>query len=128
MPRRKSTQQKINEGDLSKVGVNRLDTMLAAEPRAENGLPLTSPRLKGDAQSIYTFFVQQLEQSELAKAPEMAALPETLPEPIDFAVLKWQILRFPERVAFGIRRGPEIGFRVACHPAVRRFCSTAQPT
>jgi hypothetical protein len=26
-----------------------------------------------------------------------------LPKPIDFAVSKWRILRFPERLGFGIR-------------------------
>jgi phage terminase small subunit len=74
MPRAKSAQQKINEGDRSKVGVHRLDAMLQSEPKTENGLPRCSPRLRGDAQWIYQFFVEQLEKSDLAKIPDAYAL------------------------------------------------------
>src|SRR5215467_3197123 len=74
MPRAKSAQRKVNEGDRSKVGVHKLDAMLQSEPKAENGLPPCSPRLKGDAQLIYQFFVEQLEKSDLAKTPDAYAL------------------------------------------------------
>lgn len=74
MPKAKSAQQKIIEGDRSKVGVHKLDAMLHSEPKTENGLPSCSPRLKGDAQLIFQFFVEQLEKSDLAKMPDVYAL------------------------------------------------------
>jgi phage terminase small subunit len=74
MPKAKSAQQKINEGDRSKVGIHKLDAMLQSEPKAENDLPRCSPRLKGDAQLIYQFFVEQLEKAGLSKTPDAYAL------------------------------------------------------
>lgn len=74
MSRKKTQAERLRDGDTRKIGANKLAAAIAAEPRVENGLPEVSPRLAGDAASIYSFYVQQLSQSGLAAMPDVYAL------------------------------------------------------
>ena len=71
MSRKKTKAERFAQGDTRQRGVKKLAAMLAAEPRVERGLPESSPRLKGDAAYIYTFYARQLDESDLAAMPDL---------------------------------------------------------
>jgi phage terminase small subunit len=71
---RKSAQQKLIEGRGAKIGTHRLDSMIAREPKAANGLPPCPARLTGDAKKLYQYFAKELELMELDKAVDGPAL------------------------------------------------------
>src|ERR1700735_80075 len=72
--RRKSAQQKIVEGRGAQIGVHKLDSLAAAEPRCESGLLPVPKRLTGDARALFVFFAGELETMDLDKKPDREAL------------------------------------------------------
>ena len=66
--KRKSTAQKIIEGDRRQRGRHKLDEQLEREPKTMRGLPRVSPRLRGDAALIWSHLREQLEVSGMDSA------------------------------------------------------------
>ena len=64
------TAQAIAEGDPAKRGVHKLDARLAAEPKAERGLPDCPKRLQGLAREAWGFWSEELEKMGLDHRPD----------------------------------------------------------
>jgi len=73
MPR-KTTTQKILEGDAGKRGKHVLQRRLAAEPHAQVGLPDAPAHLSARARAAWDFWREQLELMQLDHAPDAIAL------------------------------------------------------
>jgi len=71
---RKPTQQKINEGDAHRLGKHRLQTKLAAEPHAQEGLPPAPEHMPPRAHDCYEFWRAELQAMQMDCAPDAQAL------------------------------------------------------
>jgi P27 family predicted phage terminase small subunit len=71
---RKPTQQKINEGDAHRSGRHALQRKLAAEPRAQHGLPDAPAHLSTRARQAWQFWREQLQAMHIDHAPDAIAL------------------------------------------------------
>lgn len=75
MPKpRKTTTTKVIEGDKGKLGKRKLAAKLAAEPRAEDGLPHAPGHLPERARVAWEFWREQLEFMQLDHRPDAIAL------------------------------------------------------
>ena len=72
--RRKTTTQKVLEGDKSKIGKHVLQRKLDAEPRAQSGLPPAPEYLPERARDAYEFWRAELELTQLDHTPDRVAL------------------------------------------------------
>jgi hypothetical protein len=73
--RRKTTTQKILEGDAGKRGKHVLQRKLAAEPQAQVGLPDAPEHLSARAREAWYFWREQLELMQLDYAPDAIRRP-----------------------------------------------------
>jgi phage terminase small subunit len=71
---RKPTLRKIIEGDARQRGKGVLQRKLAAEPRAQVGLPDAPPHLSARARQAWQFWREQLEAMQLDHTPDAIAL------------------------------------------------------
>ena len=72
--RRKTTTQKIIEGDAAQRGKGVLQRRLAAEPRAQHGLPDAPEYLNERARAAWYFWREQLEIMQIDHAPDAPGL------------------------------------------------------
>src|SRR5580765_1036673 len=65
----KPLQVRQNEGDAAKIGKRKLAAKLAAEPKAQPGLPECPPRLRGIARETWFAVTEDLEIMQLHQRP-----------------------------------------------------------
>lgn len=70
----KPAAKQIAEGDPAKKGVHKLDQQLAAEPKAEDGLPECPEHLSGPGREAWDFWCPALASMNLAKQPDALTL------------------------------------------------------
>jgi P27 family predicted phage terminase small subunit len=126
----KPTQQQINEGDPRKRGVNKLNEELAAQPRAEKGLPECPDYLGKRARAAWVMWKEELEKMRLDCRPdgpmlEGACVNYERAVEADLMIAKSGLV-VAETLESGARRvkaNPAIAISNAAWRQVRSFCS-----
>ena len=144
--RRMPTAQAIAEGDPRRKGVHKLDAKLAAEPKAERGLPDCPKRLQGLAREAWGFWSEELEKMGLDHRPDgpmlegacrqyaRAVAADLLIEAegiiLEEPVTALRSVRTPEGIVrekevVGVTRvvNPAVGVSDKCWGKVLQFCS-----
>jgi hypothetical protein len=68
-PKPKSIQAQLAAGDPRKVGKNKLERLLAAEPKASSGLPSCPEHQKGRARDAWAFWSAELAVMDMDRPP-----------------------------------------------------------
>jgi P27 family predicted phage terminase small subunit len=117
----KPTQQQINEGDPGKRGVKKLGEKLAAEPKAERGLPECPDYLGARARAAWAMWKEELEKMRLDCRPDGPML-EGACVNYERAVKADLVIAKSGLVVAG-RANPAIAISNAAWRQVRSFCS-----
>jgi P27 family predicted phage terminase small subunit len=127
---------KVAEGDTRKIGVHKLEQVIAAQPKASRGLPECPRHLKGRARRAWEFWAEELAVMNLDARPD-AMLLEGLCTSYARAVEADLILAkeglLVEESAIDPETGKRVVLKMRNHPAisvsrtswahVRAFCS-----
>lgn len=130
--------QRIAEGDAAKVGKNKLQDMLDAQPQAMRGFPPCPSHLQGLARKTWKFLVPQIEAMEMDRQPDAIMLEGACvnyaravdaDEAIAVKGLTIKVSRVvgegecQEVIVLDEKPRPEVAISDKCWKNVRTFCS-----
>lgn len=116
----KSTARQIADGDPRKIGINKLQEKLAAEPKATTGLPECPSHLRGRARTQFEIWKSELEVMNLNRLPDSAMLEGACLNYAQAIIADTMIRKegIVIRIPIFSKDGSMVGENVKAHPAV----------